>query len=332
MGEVMTQPVFTLVQSQDQDIFTALLLLRQHRIRHLTIVDHQQQLIGVVTPESIRQAILHPANLLQGRQVKEVMIPEIFTADAKTSVLNIAQIMANNRVSCIVITKKIHNDINDNSSENLLENPNSAIDNSWVMPVGMITERNIVQFQALELDISNLIAENVMSTPLFCLKSEDSLWVAHQEMQKRYVGRLVVCGDREELLGIITQTSLLRVLDPMEMSGVIEILQEIVDKRTGELQEAVNSLKLANSQLASEIVSRKRAEKRLRLLESVVINAKDAIIIMDEGKTDPSDPCIVYVNEAFTQMTGYTSEEIVGKKPSILRGVKTDPAQVNKIR
>lgn len=335
MGEVMTQPVFTLTQSIDQDIFTALLLLRQHRIRHLPIINNQQQLIGVVTPESIRQAILQPANLLQGRRVKEVMTPEVFTADAQTSVLNIAQIMAKQRVSCIVITKKINQDSNYNNmgkKDTQDNNVDAAIEDSLTIPVGMITERDIVQFQALDLNLSNLIAENVMSTPLFCLYPEDSLWIAHQEMQQRYVGRLVVCGDRQELLGIITQTSLLRVLDPMEMSGVIEVLQEVVEKRTGELQEAIKSLKIANAQLASEIISRKRAEKRLLLLESVVVNARDAIIIMDEGKTDPSDPCIVYVNEAFTLMTGYTSEEIVGKNPSLLRGVGTDPAQIDKIR
>jgi PAS domain S-box-containing protein len=40
---------------------------------------------------------------------------------------------------------------------------------------------------------------------------------------------------------------------------------------------------------------------------------------------EPGYP-VVYVNDAFAEITGYSPEEIVGKSPSILQGVKTDPA------
>ena len=33
---------------------------------------------------------------------------------------------------------------------------------------------------------------------------------------------------------------------------------------------------------------------------------------------------ILYVNEAFTELTGYSIEEVVGKNPSFLQGPKTD--------
>jgi PAS domain S-box len=171
-----------------------------------------------------------------------------------------------------------------------------------------------------------------MSTPLFSLKPEDSLWVAHQEMQQRLVRRLVVTSEGGELLGIVTQTSLLGVLDPMEMSGVIDILHACVEERTSELEKAIASLSLTNARLESEIATREATEARLRLLESAVVNANDAIVIMDAGSTDISDPTIIYVNEAFTQMTGYLPEEIIGQSPSCLRGPDSDCAQVAKIR
>lgn len=336
VAEVMSMPVVTLTESKDQDVFTALILLRQHQIRHLPILNTKGQLVGVVTPESIRKAMLQPANILKMRSVDEVMALDVIQAPPTASVLSLAQLMAEHRVSCIVIAKEVEQE----SEEQSAEFPPNSKGNIYPfpakthppIPIGMVTERDIVQFQALELDLSQVEAQMVMSTPLFSLKPEDSLWVAHQEMQQRYVRRLVVAGDRGELLGILTQTNLLRVLDPMEMSGIIDALHLAVEQRTSELKSAIASLSLANTQLESEMATRERAEQRLRLLESCVVSANDAIVIMDGGFLDASDPTIVYVNEAFTQMTGYRPEEIVGKTPNCLRGPASDLAQIAKIR
>jgi PAS domain-containing protein len=69
-----------------------------------------------------------------------------------------------------------------------------------------------------------------------------------------------------------------------------------------------------------DITDRKLSEERLRLLESVVVNANDAIIITDTEPINLPGPCIVYVNEAFTRMTGYQPQEVIGKTPRILQG------------
>lgn len=313
IAEVMRQPAATLTQNEDRDIFSALILLRQQRIHHLPILDDGGQLLGVITPESIRQAMLLPANILKMRRVKEVMTAQVIQAPVTASVMALAQLMAQHRVSCVVITEL---------STNL----------PFPIPVGIVTERDIVEFQALDLDLWETIAQTVMSTPLFSLKPEDSLWVAHQEMQQRLVRRLVVTGERGELLGIVTQSSLLRVLDPMEMSGAIDVLHASIQEQTSELQKAIASLSSTNARLEKEIATRVQAEVRLQLLESAVVNANDAIVIMDAGHSDISDPTIIYVNEAFTQMTGYRPEEIIGQTPSCLRGPDSDGAQVAKIR
>src|SRR5262245_53951184 len=42
------------------------------------------------------------------------------------------------------------------------------------------------------------------------------------------------------------------------------------------------------------------------------------------AQLDPPGPQIVYVNPAFTKMTGYALEEVIGKTPHILQGPKTD--------
>jgi diguanylate cyclase (GGDEF)-like protein/PAS domain S-box-containing protein len=50
--------------------------------------------------------------------------------------------------------------------------------------------------------------------------------------------------------------------------------------------------------------------------------------------TDPHQPNypIVFVNPAFTQITGYSAAEIIGKNCRILQGSETDPATVQQIR
>ena len=41
---------------------------------------------------------------------------------------------------------------------------------------------------------------------------------------------------------------------------------------------------------------------------------------------------ITYVNPAFTELTGYSHEEVIGKEPSILQGPKTDRSLLKQLR
>ncbi|MFM6058505.1 MAG: CBS domain-containing protein [Microcystis aeruginosa] len=220
VADVMVHPLITLPQQSAQDIFAALFLFRRYRIRHLPIVDDQGHLIGVISHESIRQ-ILRPANLLRFRRVSDVMTTQVVQAPLTATVLQLAQLMAEHRVSCVVITQR------------------NSEDNDY--PVGIVTERDLVQFQAVQIDLHKTRAQTVMSTPLFLLNPEDSLWTAHQEMQKRRVGRLVVSWNWGRGLGIVTQTSLLRVFDPMEMYGVIENLQQTIHQLESERSPSLPS-------------------------------------------------------------------------------------------
>ncbi len=73
-----------------------------------------------------------------------------------------------------------------------------------------------------------------------------------------------------------------------------------------------------------DITKQKEEEQHLRLLESVITNTQDAVLITEAEPMDAPGPKIVYVNEAFTKMTGYTAEEVIGKSPRILQGPKSD--------
>lgn len=81
----------------------------------------------------------------------------------------------------------------------------------------------------------------------------------------------------------------------------------------------------------SDITKNKLEEERLKLLESVVTNTNDAIIITEAEPFDLPGPKIVYVNDAFTKMTGYQPEEVIGQTPRILQGPLTDKESLKKL-
>lgn len=218
MKEVMTKPVVTLQEQNFQDIFAVLFLFRRYKIRHLPIIGDRGQLVGVVSPESLR-ACLRPSNLLKLRRVSEVINPDVIQGQLTDKVIDLAKLMAEANVSCVVIME---------------EQPQESS-----LPVGIITERDLLQFKTLGLDLRKITAQAVMSTPLFLLSPEDSLWTAHQEMERRRVRRLVVSWNWGLGLGLVTQTSLLRVFDPMEMYGVIETLQHTVEElKTNQIEDS----------------------------------------------------------------------------------------------
>ena len=84
--------------------------------------------------------------------------------------------------------------------------------------------------------------------------------------------------------------------------------------------------------IARDVSERHRAEGHLRLLRSVVVNANDAVLIAQGKSGDQLGGKIVYVNEAFSRMTGYSPEDAIGRTPRILLGSQTDRDQLNQVR
>jgi PAS domain S-box-containing protein len=80
-----------------------------------------------------------------------------------------------------------------------------------------------------------------------------------------------------------------------------------------------------------DVTKQKEEEQRLKLLESVITNTSDSVVIAAVEPAAIPCPVIVYVNEAFTKMTGYTADEVIGKSPRFLQGINTDKAEINRM-
>jgi len=79
----------------------------------------------------------------------------------------------------------------------------------------------------------------------------------------------------------------------------------------------------------NNITERKKAEERLRLTESAIQQAGDAVVIITANPVRSSSR-VVFVNPAFTKMTGYTADEVTGKL-SLLQGSLSDSTQWKKL-
>ncbi|MEB2784117.1 PAS domain S-box protein [Algoriphagus persicinus] len=80
-----------------------------------------------------------------------------------------------------------------------------------------------------------------------------------------------------------------------------------------------------------DITSKKNEEQHLRLLESVITHTNDAVLITEAEPFDEPGQRIIYVNEAFTKMTGYESHEVIGKSPRLLQGPRSDRNELSRL-
>jgi PAS domain S-box-containing protein len=122
-------------------------------------------------------------------------------------------------------------------------------------------------------------------------------------------------------LVLAIRQTLREMLGVAERQAKLETVNETIERTVAE----------RTSELRREIGERARAEESLRLLGSAVEQSKEAILITDAELQLPG-PRILFVNPAFTKMTGYTAEEAIGQTPRILQGPRTDKTVLNRLR
>ena len=82
-------------------------------------------------------------------------------------------------------------------------------------------------------------------------------------------------------------------------------------------------------------VSQRRAEQEeLLLLKTSISRLNDVVVITEthEGQGEGSGARIVFANDAFTRLTGYSLAEVLGRNPRMLEGPLTQRGEIDRIR
>ncbi len=128
---------------------------------------------------------------------------------------------------------------------------------------------------------------------------------------------------REQLL-------LLRDANCAEIQGFLSGRPLPVEAIPGTLASAPEKLREMTEEGATEA----RAAKALwseSVSFSQIAEVLNDIVIVTTPDLEAPGPAIVYVNPAFTRLTGYSPEEVIGKAPRILQGPGTSRVTLDKI-
>ena len=248
IGEVMTKQPVALQNSDRLSPLELIDVFRQHRIRHLPLIDARSKVVGVITYNSLRQTV-RDSYLLRQKKVKEIMNREVVCTTGDRNIVEIALLLTKHRVSCVVIVENY-------PAEKLV-------------PIGIVTERDLVQFRALNLDLTRHPVREVMSSPLFPIHQDLSLQDAHKLMFSRHIRRLVVADDNGFLTGIITQTSILSSLNLPEVYEVMNYLENLLEQQT----------KALNIEKAIETEQKQELEQSQLYLLKILANIEEIVFV-----------------------------------------------------
>ncbi len=97
----------------------------------------------------------------------------------------------------------------------------------------------------------------------------------------------------------------------------------------GVVQHQADELKVKNGQLRNGAEKQLRSEEQIHIRTKAMESTTDGIFIIDAKKKDFP---VIYTNQSFQKMTGYTKSEILGRDYFLIYGVGVDPRLVKEIK
>ncbi|HLN45039.1 MAG TPA: CBS domain-containing protein [Candidatus Sulfotelmatobacter sp.] len=148
--------------------------------------------------------------------VKDVMISPVITVEQTASANEVACLMLDNKVGCVIVVDKEGN------------------------PIGIITERDlIVRVLAKKIEASNAKAKSIMTAPLTTVDPDTAVTDAARMMNRKDIRRLGVLY-KGKLAGIVSSKDILGV-----MPELLEIIQERSRIEGGSVLEPTEELEEA---------------------------------------------------------------------------------------
>lgn len=136
-------------------------------------------------------------------QVADIMTKDVQTSSENEIIMNIARMMYSRKIGSVVVTR-----LN--------------------KPVGIITERDLAyKVVANNIQPKVATAKDIMTSPIISVKPNDNIYYAFKIMNEKGIKKLPVTNENGELIGIITQTDMLRYFNQKRKEFVMGALKGI---------------------------------------------------------------------------------------------------------
>jgi len=181
IAKLMTSPVISI--SPDTSVLQAGTIAEENHVKKLPVIDNGK-LVGIVTQTDLIRVLTYYG---MWRDIEEIMSPDVITIQSEATVVEAAEAMTNNNISCIVV-----------------------LDDKEV--TGVLTERDVLKrVVAAQKDPDTTKINEVMSSPVKSVPPDYSVFSASRLIENVNVRRLVVMEDNI-LRGIVTQTDIFRAV------------------------------------------------------------------------------------------------------------------------
>jgi CBS domain-containing protein len=257
--ELMSSPV--LRANKHTELYAAYNLLVTYKVRRLVVVDDENHAIGVVTQSNLIEYLGYEY-FIEVKRVSEVMTKVLFTISKDMTVSQALSDMARESLSCLVIAQDDR-------------------------PLGILTERDMARLLVDRGDIWELKVEEVMSSPIYTLSKQTPVHEVARIMQQERIRRVVVVDDDGKIVGLTTQSDIVKGLE----GKYIETLNEVIKEKEVEIAST----------------SRDLAEKTV-YLDNILHSSVDiGIVATDLGLR------IAYFNPGAEKILGYSAQEVIGR-------------------
>ncbi|MDB5654416.1 MAG: hypothetical protein JWQ94_2029 [Tardiphaga sp.] len=185
-----------------------------------------------------------------------------------------------------------------------------------------VTERLLLEVTGQHRN--SLVIVNDRNDERGLIPSDGRLFGA-QNPEIRFVAAIPITDVQGEVIGVMV------VADIAPRAGLSGATCYVLRSHASQIAN-VMELEAWRVHKTHSYVSHHSKMERLRLLESVVVNANDSVLITEAEPISLPGPRIVYCNSAFVRTTGYTEQEVLGKTPRILQSERTDKKALAKLR
>ena len=196
--DVMSRSVITV--GADINLYEGYVLLESNKIRHLVVVDCNEEIAGVVTQTDIINN-LGFEYFIELKSISKIMTKNVVTVKKWLSVREVISVMADRSISCVVVEDRAY-------------------------PVGILTERDVVRLFRSGVDVCALKIEEVMSRPVKSVYPDITVNEAADIMTREKIRRLVVTDETGRTFGLITQYDIIKNFEIKYIEFLKEVIRE----------------------------------------------------------------------------------------------------------